>query len=218
MPLKQSAAIALLAFVAATCVVLIVRAVDRPAPSIAAAKSSPGPESSSSAGPESLAGPTLAPQTAATASRASAMPDGVHVYYLHGNIRCRTCRTIEAYTKEAVETGFASELQSGRVTWRAVNYDQPSNWHYLSEYEVVAPTVVLAKWQGGKQVDWRNLKEVWEYVRDKEALQAFVQRHLREFLGQPTVATKPSRDGTLSRAGAGGRLPSELLPVPPISP
>lgn len=210
MPLKQSAAIALLAFVAATCVVLIVQAVDRPAPLGAAAKSSAGPEPS--------AGPTLAPQTAATASHASAMPDGVRVYYLHGNIRCRTCRTIEAYTKEAVETGFANELQSGKVTWRTVNYDQPSNWHYLTEYQVVGPTVVLAKWEGGKQVDWRNLNEVWEYVRDKQALQAFVQRHLREFLGQPTPAAQPPHGGTLSRADSGGRVPSELLPVPPISP
>lgn len=196
MTLKEAAANSLLAFVASTCVVLIVRAVDRPAPT--------------SAAPEGSAGPTPAPQTAATASPAAATPDGVHVYYLHGNIRCPTCRSIEAYTKEAVETGFARELQSGKVTWQVINFDQPGNRHYQTQYKLIAPTVVVAKWQGGKQVDWRNLNEVWEYVSDKPAFLAFVQNHVREFLGQPTLAAQPAR-GNGPFAPTGG---DRVLPVP----
>ena len=36
------------------------------------------------------------------------------VYYFHGNKRCNTCRTIEAYTEEAIRTGFPNELRSGQ--------------------------------------------------------------------------------------------------------
>ncbi len=196
MTLKEAAANSLLAFVAATCVVLIVRAVDRPAPL--------------PAGPAGPGGASPAQQASASASPAPAMLDGVRVYYLHGNVRCPTCRTIEAYAKEAVETGFARELQSGQVTWQVVNYDQPGNRHYQTEYEVVAPTVVLAKWHGGKQVEWRNLNEVWEYVNDKPAFLAFVQKHLGELLGQPRVAAQPAASNRPSPATAADRV----LPVP----
>lgn len=190
MTLKQAAATFLLAFVAVTCVVLIVRAVGRPQPA--------------APGTPDLAGPASAPKTPGSGSPAPAPADGVHVYYLHGDVRCPTCRTIEAYAKEAVETGFASELQSGKVTWQVVNYDQPENRRYSIDYQVVAPTVVITKWEGGKQVDWRNLSEVWEYVGDKPAFLALVQRHLREMLAQPA-------HGPASAAGS----PSSPGPAPP---
>ena len=47
---------------------------------------------------------------------ASQNTDGhVIAYYLHGNFRCITCRTIEAYAEEAITKGFADELASGRL-------------------------------------------------------------------------------------------------------
>ena len=36
-------------------------------------------------------------------STVAAVEDRVVVYYFHGTSRCVTCRTIEAYTEEAVE-------------------------------------------------------------------------------------------------------------------
>ena len=35
------------------------------------------------------------------------------VYYFHGNYRCITCRTIEMYTREAVNGAFLKELGNG---------------------------------------------------------------------------------------------------------
>ncbi len=177
MTLKEAAANSLLAFVAATCVVLIVRALERPQPLAPGPAAQPGAQSP---------GPGASPT--------AAMVDGVRVYYLHGNIRCPTCRTIEAYTKEAVETAFAEELRSGKIAWEVVNYDRPENRHYQTDYEVVAPTVVLVKWREGQPVDWRNLNEVWEYVNDKPAFLAFVQGRLREFQGRPAGGAGAHRD------------------------
>ena len=74
-----------------------------------------------------------------------AIADGFKVYYLHGNIRCPTCQTIEATTQEAVETGFAEQLKSGQLAWQVINYESPGNEHYTTDYEVVAPTVVMAE-------------------------------------------------------------------------
>ena len=169
MSLKDALTNSLLMFVAATCVVLIVKALPQTPPAQAVASSSAGL-------PQGSPAPTLAAQ------------DGVKVYYLHGNTRCPTCRTIEAYAQEAVQTGFADELKSGKIAWQVINYESPGNEHFATDYEVVAPNVVLAMFKDGKQVKWKGLPEVWEHVGDKAAYFAFLQASLREFLGQPQVA------------------------------
>jgi hypothetical protein len=170
MSLKEALTNSLLMFVAATCVVLIVKAV------------SPTQVIYSSAGANPVAQGGNEPTVA--------MQDGYKVYYLHGNVRCPTCRTIEATAQEAVETGFADELKNGQIQWQVINYESPGNEHFTKDYEVVAPTVVLAKHVAGKQTAWKALPEVWELVDDKRAFISFVQNSLREFMGQP-ASTPP---------------------------
>ena len=139
-----------------------------------------------------------------------AMRDGVKVYYLHGNTRCPTCRTIEAYAQEAVQTGFARELNGGLITWEVINYESPGNEHYATDYEVVAPNVVLARFVGGKQVEWKGLPEVWEHVGDKVAFLSFVQTNLREFLGG-----SPSQPSDVpASTPAAAESPALSLPIP----
>ena len=64
------------------------------------------------------------PETAAGARK---IEDGVIVYYFHGNVRCKTCRAIEAYTAEAIHEGFEEEIASGRLIWKPVNVDEDGN-------------------------------------------------------------------------------------------
>jgi len=115
-------------------------------------------------------------------------------YYLHGKIRCVTCNDIERSAKEAVEEGFGPELQAGRVEWRVVNYEEPGNEHYATDFKLVAPCVVLASMRDGRQVAWKTLPEVWELVGEKQDFRAFVQKNLREQLelGSLTLNTSAS--------------------------
>lgn len=193
MTLKEATANSLLMFVAATCVVLIVKAVS-PVPQMPPAIASANRESGT-LGAASSGTPTLA------------MQDGYKVYYLHGNFRCTTCRTIEANAKEAVETGFGEELQSGRVEWQVINYDAPGNERYALDYEVVAPTVVVAKYEGGKQLAWKGLPGVWEYVGDTSAFIEYVQTELRNFM-----AGSPSQVSEVSVTSSPDPSSSESLP------
>ena len=120
---------------------------------------------------------------AARAERAKAPK--VIVYYFHGNARCRTCRTIEQYSREAVEDAFADDLASGVVLWRVLNVQEPGNEHFISDYELITRSVVLVR-PGAEGADsWKDLKEVWELVGDKEAFQAYVRDNVRAFLGEP---------------------------------
>jgi len=198
MSLKEATTNSLLMFVAATCVVLIVKAMPQTQATVQAVA---GPNSGTN-------GP--AAQRSNTGTPTPAVQDGVKVYYLHGNVRCPTCRTIEAYAQEAVESGFADELKDGKIQWQVINYESPGNEHYGMDYEVVAPNVVLAMFKDAKQVKWKGLPEVWEHVGDKAAFVAFVQTSLREFLGAPrateATSSNPIRPATSAQP--------PILPLP----
>ncbi len=184
MTLKDATANSLLMFVAATCVVLIVKAVSPVyhAPPAAAGAGSLG-------------------------AAAGTPKDGVQVYYIHGNLRCVTCVAIENYSREAVKTGFPEELRTGRFEWRAINYEDPGNEHYAIEYEIVAPSVILAKFEGGRQVEWKGLHEIWRHVGDKDAFVNYVQNRLREFAGAALVEA-PTR----------AQVPTPVQPPTPAVP
>ncbi len=211
MTLKDAAANSLLMFVAATCVVLIVKAV------------SPAPQTPHAAAGGSAGGGSTV-----------AMQDGIGVYYIHGNFRCVTCEAIENYARQAVETGFPDQLSAGRIEWHAVNFDEPGNERYVEEYEVVAPTVILARFEGGRQVEWTRLHGVWDHVNVKSAFIRYVQDSLREFMGAspaevptpaqaPTPAEAPTPAVPAFGAPASGTpaaadSPAELRPSEPSAP
>ena len=96
------------------------------------------------------------------------------MYYFHGDTRCPTCRRIEAFAEEAVERSFGDEMAAGRVAWHSVNYDLAENEHFLTDFELVAPTVVVVGRKGGQQIAWQNLSRVWELVGDQDAFSGYV--------------------------------------------
>ena len=107
---------------------------------------------------------------------------GVVAYYFHGNLRCKTCRTIEAYSEEAIRSQFADELGSGRLAWRVVNVDDPENEHFVEDFELVTKSLVLVHYEDGEVTRWENLQQVWELVRDKERFLDYVRSSTRGFL------------------------------------
>jgi len=120
------------------------------------------------------------------AADAPAMTDGVIAYYFHGKTRCPTCKSIESYAHEAIQTGFAEPLEGRRLAWRVVNYELPENAHFRTEYELLVPTVVLVEMDGGSRKEWKNLARVWELVGDKGAFVEYIQGETRAMLEGPT--------------------------------
>jgi hypothetical protein len=106
----------------------------------------------------------------------------VIVYYFHGNKRCNTCRTIEAYTAEAVNTGFAPQIESGRVMWQPVNIDEPENEHFVEDYEITTRTVVLVDVVEGREAKWTKLERVWDLTGDKEAFVDYITTNTDAYL------------------------------------
>ncbi len=121
----------------------------------------------------------LPPQAAGSSSPA----DRVVAYYFHATVRCVTCRTIESYSREAVEQAFAKELKDGKLEWKLVNIQLPENRHFIREYQLYTRSLVIVKVRGGKQVEWRNLEKVWELLGDKAEFLRYVQANVKGYLG-----------------------------------
>jgi hypothetical protein len=106
-------------------------------------------------------------------------------YYFHGTRRCVTCRKLEAYTQEAIETGFAEELKAGTLAWRPVNTDEAENEHYRNEYQLYTKSVVLSERKDGQEVNWKNLNKIWELVRGEKAeFVKYIQDEVAAALGE----------------------------------
>ena len=65
------------------------------------------------------------------------------VYYFHGNFRCFTCKTIEAYTRDAIISGFPEELKDGRLKLSILNIQEPENKKYINDFQLEYYVVVL---------------------------------------------------------------------------
>jgi len=111
------------------------------------------------------------------------MQHKVIAYYFHGNMRCTTCRKIEAYTEESLQGGFPEELKSGKLEWRVVNVEEPGNGHFVQEYNLSTRSVILADSWNGEQEQWKNLSRVWELVGDEQAFMAYIRGETADFLG-----------------------------------
>ena len=118
----------------------------------------------------------------AVADSAPAVSAETVVYYFHGNVRCATCKKIEAYADEAVHEEFGKALEDGSLQWQVVNIDEPANRHFIQDFQLVTRSVVLVEYRDGKVVRFENLDQVWQLVRDKERFVTYVKDATREFL------------------------------------
>lgn len=124
--------------------------------------------------------PSLA--TEARKESSSRLSGKVVFYYFHGTARCPTCRKFESYSNAALQEAFAEVLNNGRLEWRVVNVDKPGNEHFVDDYQLYSRSIVIVKMRDGKQAEWKNLKKIWELVRNKRAFVKYIQDEIRAYL------------------------------------
>lgn len=106
----------------------------------------------------------------------------VVAYYFHGTIRCETCLKIEKQAKEAIERRFKTELDAKQLIFKPVNYEQPENAHFLQDYKLPCPSLVLVRQNEGKDVNWALLGETWKLVGDPVKFNGYVETEVDAFL------------------------------------
>ena len=116
------------------------------------------------------------------ASQPQSTETKVIAYYFHVTVRCVTCRTIESYSREVVEQKFATDIAKGRLEFKLVNLQLPENKHFVKDYQLFTKSLVLVRFDKGRQAEYKVLNNTWELVGDKSAMQAYVEREVRDYL------------------------------------
>jgi hypothetical protein len=126
--------------------------------------------------------PTAAPGAAAEASDPAKEAHVVRVYYFHTTQRCASCKKIEALSEVAIRDGFGRELAAGTLEWQPVNTDEDPHRHFIQDYKLYTKSLVVVDIVNGRQVRWKNLPKIWEFLRDERVFQRYVQSEVRAYL------------------------------------
>ena len=119
-----------------------------------------------------------------TVEKQAISDDVVFATYLHGTLRCATCRKLEAYSEEALKTAFEEELNDSSLIWRVINYDEKENEHYLKDYSLYTKALILSRVKDGSELEWKNLSKIWELVGNKDEFLKYVQDETRDFINK----------------------------------
>ena len=125
--------------------------------------------------------PPGAPAVPAAVERA-AQATQVIAYYFHATVRCETCLNIEKQAHELINSRFAAELASERLVFKPVNYDKPENAHFLKDYKLPCPSLVLVRQKDGKDQEWKLLGQTWDFIQIPPKLDQYIEEETSKFL------------------------------------
>ncbi len=108
----------------------------------------------------------------------------VIAYYFHNTSRCPTCLKIERTAREAMEEVFAEDFACGRLVWQSLDMEQPENQHFVYDYELAMPSLVLVLMEEETEVDWKRLDDTWALIRNKEEFVGYVVEETSAYLGE----------------------------------
>lgn len=145
-----------------------------------------------------LAGVAVAADKASGAGAVTAgTPTNAQVvaYYFHGTVRCETCLRIEKQAREVISSRFAAEVAVERLLFKPVDYDKPENAHFLKDYELRCPSLVLVRQEGGKDRERRLLGQTWDSAHIPPKLDLYIEEETRKFLEGEKL---PAGNGSLN--------------------
>ena len=132
------------------------------------------------------------PKSAAPATTATNAPSQqIIAFYFHGSVRCRTCQRIEMLAKETIENNFETDLNAKRLVFKPVNYDLPENAHFLKDYELSRPSLVLVRSDNGKDAKGTLLGKTWDLIEDEAEFNRYIETEVAKSLRSPQ---KPAAD------------------------
>lgn len=67
----------------------------------------------------------------------------IEVLDFHTTNRCITCKAIESNTLYTLETYFAEELESGKITFKVVNIDDKENYELAKKFKASGTSLFL---------------------------------------------------------------------------
>lgn len=78
----------------------------------------------------------------------------VEVYYFHMNLRCVTCKTVEAEARKNVELLYPEQVKSGKITFTALNLEEATGKSVGDKLGVNSQTLLIVN--GDQKINITN--------------------------------------------------------------
>jgi len=111
---------------------------------------------------------------------ASTKEPDIIVTYFTTDVRCKSCRAIEAMTREIVEQQFANELENGDLHFQVKNIDRSENKHFIDDYQLSFKTVVISSMKDGKEIHFSKMDKVWELLDNPDEFSDYMKYGISE--------------------------------------
>ena len=98
--------------------------------------------------------------------------------YFHRTQRCPTCKKMGAYAEEMAKKRFGKELKAKSVELKFIDFQDQKNIKFTKAYKITGPTLIVARVKDNKVAEYKNLKEIWTKVSDKDAFCKYVQDNI----------------------------------------
>ena len=110
--------------------------------------------------------------------------EGVVVYQFHRRFRCEECFKLEKMIGVTLENHFPKELKSGSLIFKVVNLDVEENKHYETDYDFFYNTVIIVDRKNGRNVQYKNIEEIWQMTDDEQAVINLITSTIRPYLDE----------------------------------
>lgn len=99
----------------------------------------------------------------------------LRVYYFRTNKRCVTCRKIEKYTQDVIESDYQPEREQGMMSFQTINVSERKHKHFIDDYKLITKSVVLSRVSGGEELEWRNLDKIWTLTGNQKKFKQYIR-------------------------------------------
>ncbi|MBW1854558.1 MAG: hypothetical protein JRJ00_07745, partial [Deltaproteobacteria bacterium] len=70
------------------------------------------------------------------------------------------------------------------LIFNIINIDLSENKHFIEDYKIYTRSLIIAEFKDGKQITWKNLTKVWDYLNNKDKFYEYVRSEIQKYLEQ----------------------------------
>lgn len=105
----------------------------------------------------------------------------IEVKYYHATLRCASCIQIEDFISKTINLAFDKELKDSTLRFTTLDFMQPENEPMMEKYGFDTQALIITKVIDGKEVKFKNLDLIWDYLSDFAKFEKYVEDEIREF-------------------------------------
>jgi len=115
-------------------------------------------------------------------NNSSGPADRVDVVYFHRTQRCHTCLYAENMTLYTLETYFADELASGKVTFQSINVQDKANADIVKKYNNASYLTLCINTVRGGTDHIEEITDIWTVIDNDKAFVEIVKNKVEQSL------------------------------------